>query len=116
MSGPARAEGPVAAGRGLSLDAAAGGGDTVCRREGIIVDYGHFSDDGREYVITCLPAPRPWENYLGNAEHEVVITKPKGMTEGSVAVAVDGSEQPGNVVPPHGDAKVHQVRVRLTPG
>jgi cellobiose phosphorylase len=33
------------------------------------MDYGHFSDDGREYVITRVPTPRPWENYLSNASY-----------------------------------------------
>ena len=69
-------------------------------------------------IDPCLPSEweraslrRAWRG----AEYEVVITKPKGVTEGSVAVAVDGSEQPGNVVPPHGDGKIHQVRARVTP-
>lgn len=29
-------------------------------------DYGRFSDDGREYVITRPDTPRPWINYLSN--------------------------------------------------
>jgi len=37
------------------------------------VDYGHFSEDGKEYVITRVPTPRPWENYLGNAEYGLRI-------------------------------------------
>ena len=36
---------------------------------GLTVDYGHFSDDGREYVITRVPTPRAWENYLSNREY-----------------------------------------------
>jgi len=34
-----------------------------------MADYGHFSDDGREYVITRFPTPRSWENYLSNGEY-----------------------------------------------
>jgi len=28
--------------------------------------YGHFSDDGREFIITSHSPPRPWINYLSN--------------------------------------------------
>jgi cellobiose phosphorylase len=28
--------------------------------------YGHFSEDGREYIITQPDTPRPWINYLSN--------------------------------------------------
>lgn len=28
--------------------------------------YGHFSEDGREYVVTRPDTPRPWINYLSN--------------------------------------------------
>jgi len=29
-------------------------------------EYGHFSDDGKEYIITRPDTPRPWINYLTN--------------------------------------------------
>ena len=29
-------------------------------------EYGHFSEDGREYIITRPDTPRPWVNYLSN--------------------------------------------------
>lgn len=29
-------------------------------------EYGHFSEDGREYIITRPDTPRPWINYLSN--------------------------------------------------
>lgn len=29
-------------------------------------EYGHFSEDGREYVVTRPDTPRPWVNYLSN--------------------------------------------------
>ena len=31
--------------------------------------YGHFSEDGREYVITRPDTPRPWVNYLTNGRY-----------------------------------------------
>jgi len=31
--------------------------------------YGHFSPDGKEYVITNPNTPRPWINYLTNGEY-----------------------------------------------
>jgi len=69
-------------------------------------------------IDPCLPSEweqaslrRAWRG----AEYEVVLTKPKGMTEGSVVVAVDGSEQSDNIVPPHGDGAVHHVRVQIGP-
>jgi cellobiose phosphorylase len=37
--------------------------------EARMVDYGHFSEDGREYVITRFPTPRVWENFIGNREY-----------------------------------------------
>jgi cellobiose phosphorylase len=33
------------------------------------MDFGHFSDDGKEYIITRFPAPRAWENYVSNEEY-----------------------------------------------
>jgi cellobiose phosphorylase len=33
------------------------------------MDYGHFSDDGREYIITRPDPPRPWINYLSNGRY-----------------------------------------------
>jgi len=35
--------------------------------------FGHFSDDGSEYVITRFPTPRPWENFLSNHEYGVKV-------------------------------------------
>ncbi len=39
------------------------------------MEYGRFSDDGREYVITRFPTPRPWENYLGNPEYGLRVSE-----------------------------------------
>ena len=35
--------------------------------------YGHFSDGGREYIITRVPTPRPWDNYLSNPSYGVRV-------------------------------------------
>lgn len=32
-------------------------------------ECGHFSDDGREYIITTPDTPRPWINYLHNGDY-----------------------------------------------
>lgn len=37
--------------------------------------FGHFSPDGREYVITDQRTPRPWHNYLFNATYLVNLTQ-----------------------------------------
>jgi cellobiose phosphorylase len=37
------------------------------------VSYGHFSEDGREYLITRLPTPRAWENYVSNEGYGLKI-------------------------------------------
>jgi cellobiose phosphorylase/cellobionic acid phosphorylase len=37
------------------------------------MQFGHFSDDGREYVITRFPTPRPWENFLSNHQYGVKV-------------------------------------------
>ncbi|WP_269538854.1 GH36-type glycosyl hydrolase domain-containing protein [Cerasicoccus fimbriatus] len=36
--------------------------------------YGYFDDSNREYVITRPNTPRPWSNYIGNANFGGVIT------------------------------------------
>ncbi len=33
------------------------------------MSFGHFSQDGAEYIITRFPTPRPWENYLSNPQY-----------------------------------------------
>ena len=40
--------------------------------------YGHFSSDGREYIITDPNLPRPWINYLYNSEYCAVISHTGG--------------------------------------
>lgn len=38
-------------------------------------DYGRFSADGREYIITNPDTPRPWHNYLFNETYLVNLTQ-----------------------------------------
>jgi len=39
--------------------------------------YGHFSDDGREFIVTAHSPPRPWINYLSN-EHYCALCSHTG--------------------------------------
>ncbi|HYA48771.1 MAG TPA: hypothetical protein VEG35_03645, partial [Burkholderiales bacterium] len=36
--------------------------------------YGHFSDDGREFVITDVRTPSPWINYLHNGRYFATVS------------------------------------------
>jgi len=36
--------------------------------------YGHFSDDGREFIITDVRTPSPWINYLQNGRYFAAIS------------------------------------------
>lgn len=36
-------------------------------------EFGCFSEDGREYIITTPDTPRPWLNYLGNNDYGLVF-------------------------------------------
>ncbi len=38
------------------------------------MNYGHFDDQAREYVVTRPDTPRPWSNYLGGADFGAVVT------------------------------------------
>lgn len=38
------------------------------------MQYGHFDDDQREYVITRPDTPRSWTNYLGSTEYGAIIS------------------------------------------
>ncbi|MFH1868940.1 MAG: hypothetical protein ABH843_08225 [Candidatus Omnitrophota bacterium] len=40
--------------------------------------YGHFSKDGREFIITNPDTPRPWINYLTNEDYCAVISHNAG--------------------------------------
>ena len=40
--------------------------------------YGHFSNDGLEYVVTNPNTPRPWINYLTNEQYCAIISQTAG--------------------------------------
>jgi len=42
------------------------------------MQYGHFDDDKKEYVITSPNTPRSWSNYLGSTEYGAIITNNAG--------------------------------------
>lgn len=42
------------------------------------MQFGHFDDAAREYVITRPDTPRPWSNYLGSTEYGAIITNNAG--------------------------------------
>jgi cellobiose phosphorylase len=42
------------------------------------MSYGHFSRDGKEYVITRPDTPTPWINYLGDSEYCAMISNTAG--------------------------------------
>lgn len=42
------------------------------------MQYGHFDDRNKEYVITRPDTPRSWTNYLGNTRYGAVITNNAG--------------------------------------
>ncbi|MHB1453471.1 MAG: GH36-type glycosyl hydrolase domain-containing protein [Saccharofermentanales bacterium] len=37
--------------------------------------YGHFSDDGREYIITDPATPRPWGNVISNGDYSMMVSQ-----------------------------------------
>jgi cellobiose phosphorylase len=42
------------------------------------MQYGHFDDDAKEYVVDRPDTPRPWSNYLGSTEYGAIITNNAG--------------------------------------
>lgn len=40
--------------------------------------YGHFSDDGNEYIITNYKTPKPWVNVISNGNYGLVISQTGG--------------------------------------
>ncbi len=44
----------------------------------IETEYGHFSEDGLEYIISRPDTPRPWANYLSNEEYCALISHTGG--------------------------------------
>ena len=42
------------------------------------MNFGHFSQDGREYIITRPDTPRPWANYLTNGRYCAICSQTGG--------------------------------------
>ncbi len=42
------------------------------------MNYGHFSEDGREYIITNAATPAPWINYIYNGRYFATISNNGG--------------------------------------
>jgi cellobiose phosphorylase len=42
------------------------------------LEYGYFSEDNKEYIITRPDTPTPWINYLGNNEYCAMISNTAG--------------------------------------
>lgn len=40
--------------------------------------YGHFSEDGREFIITRPDTPAPWVNYISNGRYTGLVTNAGG--------------------------------------
>ena len=40
--------------------------------------YGHFSEDGREYIITRPDTPAPWVNVISNGDYGLVVSQAGG--------------------------------------
>jgi len=44
----------------------------------IVMNYGYFDEENREYVITKPNTPAPWANYLGSPEYGALISNNAG--------------------------------------
>ena len=42
------------------------------------MQYGHFDEEKKEYVITRPDTPAPWANYLGSPEYGAIISNNAG--------------------------------------
>jgi N,N'-diacetylchitobiose phosphorylase len=42
------------------------------------MQYGHFDDQAKEYVVDRADTPRPWSNYLGTTEYGAIVTNHAG--------------------------------------
>ena len=40
--------------------------------------YGHFSDDGLEYIITRPDTPKPWVNVISNGDYGLIVSQAGG--------------------------------------
>ena len=41
-------------------------------------EYGYFTEDGREYVITRPDTPKPWVNVISNGDYGFVVSQAGG--------------------------------------
>jgi cellobiose phosphorylase len=67
-------------------------------------------------IDPCLPTD--WDaisvrRWFRGAVYEIEIDKPKGTSKGPLRITVDGEPIEGNVISPHSDGQVHEVRVRI---
>jgi N,N'-diacetylchitobiose phosphorylase len=42
------------------------------------MQFGHFDDQAKEYVVDRPDTPRPWSNYLGSTEYGAIVTNHAG--------------------------------------
>ena len=42
------------------------------------MNYGHFSADGKEYIITDPATPTPWINYIHNGRYFAIVSNNGG--------------------------------------
>ncbi|HHE55265.1 MAG TPA: hypothetical protein ENL21_05740 [Caldithrix abyssi] len=42
------------------------------------MDFGHFSEDGKEFIIENVETPSPWINYLQNGKYFALISNNGG--------------------------------------
>ncbi len=67
-------------------------------------------------IDPCLPAKWTWSRMkreFRGATYNINIKKKRGVERGNVTITVDGEAIKWNVIPPHGDGKVHEVEVRI---
>lgn len=46
--------------------------------ENFSTKYGHFSDDGSEYIINTYKTPKPWVNVISNGKYGLVVSQSGG--------------------------------------
>ncbi|UCH33590.1 MAG: glycosyl transferase family 36 [Armatimonadota bacterium] len=69
-------------------------------------------------IHPCMPSE--WERVevtrpFRNATYHIIIDKPKGICCGEVELTCDGEKLDGNLIPPHEDSEVHEVRAVVRP-
>jgi len=85
------------------------------------MEYGHFDEKNKEYVITRPDTPTPWINYLGldeycaiisntaggfrvkrifrQAMYDIKVGNPRHLSKGIDAIFIDGKKIEGNILP-----------------